>query len=65
MPLAISGILITGTHSISDWGTLRKFTEMSSGIAAMKIHGRLARNRDGFFSPETSLSYNQCGKKLL
>lgn len=43
MLLAMSGILITGTHSISrDLRNLRKLTEMSSKIAAKKIHRRLA-----------------------
>lgn len=37
----MSGILITGTHSIADWGNLRKLTETSSKIAAIKIHRRL------------------------
>lgn len=41
MLLAMSGILITGTYSISDSRNLRKLTEMSSKIAAIKIHRRL------------------------
>lgn len=62
MLLAMSGILITGTHSISDSRNLRKLTEMSSKIAAIKIHRRLVWYRGGFFPPEASAGWEQPGK---
>lgn len=41
----MTGILIIGTHSISDWGNLRKLAEVSCKAAAIRTHRPLVRRR--------------------
>lgn len=45
----MSGILIIGTHSISDWGSLRKLAEVGCKAAAIRTHRPLVWRREGFF----------------
>lgn len=42
---AMSGILIIGIHSISDWGNLRKLAEVSCKAAAIRTHRPLVWRR--------------------